>query len=189
MKTQAEKQTEEEVERLFRGLSPGFCENPVTGRQFMMGLDPIRPEKRMAGRALQAREWFAEYGPRHLQPLPLAPNEREALRHSDPEQFILAKYARSVASLQYAIKDHPSFNDFASGVMASDHAPAFITNDSALLRTYPPRPLKGLECGLYWRAAQGHPRMPHHRVLRLVPPDENVKRTKANRNRCHVATG
>jgi hypothetical protein len=141
---------EAEIERRFSALpKQGPCNNPVTGDGFMMGMDPIKPQKQEARIALQARAWFCEHGPADCQPLPLSYNEREDLKHGGV-LHILAWYARSVRCLHYRIEEHPSFEEYARGVMASDVTLYFVKNDEDLLRRFPPRLLEGLDGGLIW---------------------------------------
>ena len=149
-----------EVDQLFSKLPKrGPCTNPVTGGGFIRGLDPVGPEKRIAQRALRAREWFAEHGPPDLPPLPLSLCERDVLKSGGPLlHYILSCYSRSVADLDYAIEEHPGFNDYAGGVMASDNAPPFVKKDEELRRRFPPRVLPGLGAGLFWIPKDGHPR-------------------------------
>ena len=115
-------------------------------------LDPIKSQKEAAVRAVLAQQWFATNGPvdADLQPLPLGYNERESLKKGGATH-VLAWYARSLDVLAYDIIQHPSFYDYACGVMASsEHAPAFITADPLLQRRFMPRPLSGLISGLIW---------------------------------------
>ena len=88
-----------------------------------------------------------------LQPLPLSYAEREHLKIGGygPAKRILAWYARSLEGRDYNLEEHPSFHDYACGVMASELAPDFIRNDVELQRRFPPRPLDGLRNGLCWR--------------------------------------
>jgi hypothetical protein len=125
--------------------------NPFTGADWDPDLDPIEPQKEEAVRAVLARRWHAKYGPpdRDLQPLPLGYNEREDLKRGRAPH-ILAWYARSLAGFDYNVVDHPSFKDYAAGVMASEIAPSFITEDPELQHRFPPRPLPGLGSGLMW---------------------------------------
>ena len=126
-------------------------ENPFTGGIFVPRLDPIATQKEDATRALLARRLFAKIGPQDvdLQPLPLGYEERESLK-SGGASHVLAWYARSLEAREYDVKEHPPFIDYARGVMASEHAPDFIKNDTALQKRFPPRPLHGLISGLYW---------------------------------------
>src|SRR5215218_5314507 len=115
------------------------------------GVDERNQSKGLQGKALRARDWFAVNGPGSLPPLPITYQERESL-HVSPLLYIYSKFARSVASLGYAIEQHPSFEDYARGVMASEqHAPPFITDDEQLKQQFGPTPLEGLGPGLCWR--------------------------------------
>ena len=67
-----------EVEQLFRNVRRDHhthCINPVTDGRYVAGLDPIKPQKEKARRALLAREHFRLYGPADAQPLPLSGDE------------------------------------------------------------------------------------------------------------------
>jgi hypothetical protein len=99
--------------------------------------------------ALAARRWFAENGPPDLQPLPLGYRERERLKHGGADH-ILAWYARSLDGANYDVVMHPSFHDYACGVMASDHCPYFIKQNEELQRRFAPRPLEWLTNGMDW---------------------------------------
>jgi hypothetical protein len=108
-------------------------------------------------RARSARKWFADNGPADLQPLPLGYNERERLKGGGA-LHILAWYARSLACRNYDVLEHPSFEDYACGVMASEHAPHFIKEEQ-LLKRFVPRPLDGLGHDLCWRPPKEHAQM------------------------------
>src|ERR687887_534836 len=82
-------------------------------------------------RARFARKWFADNGPPDIQPLPLGYDEREALKGGGAPH-ILAWYARSLAGRKYNVLEHPLFDDYARGVMASEYAPGFITKNDEL---------------------------------------------------------
>ena len=74
-----------EVERLFGEISAkrgDICWNPVTGEEFVYGVDPIGLRKKMAHHALLAREDFAVNGPADAPPLPLEHEECEQVRWS-----------------------------------------------------------------------------------------------------------
>lgn len=105
-------------------------------------------------RARMARKWFAKHGPPDMQPLPLGYAEREHLKDGSP-QHILAWYARSLADLNYDVLQHPSFYDYACGVMASPKSTfPCIAKNAELLKRFPPRPLDGLDSHLYWKPSK-----------------------------------
>ncbi len=144
----------ETVERAFdanRKHSGQICEIPILGGHYVPGFDRTKRLKETACRALAAREWFTIHSPADAPPLPLSHNEREDLKIGGLPH-IVAWYARSLDCRNYDLQDHPSFDDYACGVMASDRAPDFIKNDETLQKRFPPRPLKGLGPGLVWEA-------------------------------------
>jgi len=135
-----------QVERLFNEAPDRFEQirrNPVTGSQWVSGVDPIAPQKLAANRAHAARAWFAKTGPQDAPPLPLSYGEREALK-AGGLPHIVAWYARSLEALDYDVEGHPLFDDYARGVLASPYAPDFITQDQILKRRNPPQQLRGL---------------------------------------------
>jgi hypothetical protein len=136
---------------------------PITEEWYAPKEDNIRPMKKYVCAALEAREWFYENGPPDVQPLPLSDAERERLK-SGGVKHILAWYARSLSGLKYNVKEHPSFDDYACGVMASQYTPYFVKNNPELQRRFPARPLDRLDSGL-WRH----------------PPKRNVKGKTNNR--------
>jgi hypothetical protein len=141
-----------EVDQIFREafLPRGsICENPVTGGKFVRGVDPIKPQKQRAERALRARDWFARHAPPDAPSLPLCYGDREDLKRGGLPH-IVAWFARSLEARAYDYHEHPSFDDYARGVLASPYAPEFITQDRELLRRFPAFPLSGLGPGLYW---------------------------------------
>jgi hypothetical protein len=113
------------------------------------GVDLAISEKGLWPQAQAAREWFAIHGPADAPPLPLTYAEREDLKRGGVTHLI-AWYARSLADQDYDVKKHPSFFDYACGVMASQHAPWFIKKDQALHRRFPARSLPGLTPNLDW---------------------------------------
>jgi len=127
-----------------------LCENPVTGGCFVRGLDSIRSQKKAACRALVARAWAAWANP-GMPPLPLSANERHDLKDRLGIDYLWSEYASSLRIRNYDSTWHPSFEQYARGVMASPLAPDFITKDPRLLKRFPPRPLPGLGPGLCWK--------------------------------------
>jgi len=113
---------------------------------------PRAIQRKISRRALFAREWFSFYGPHDAQPLPLSNEEiANRKRGSDsknaPLSYITSCFAHSLRSHKYDVNSHPSFEDFARGVLAAGYAPAFVREDEALCKRYPPRPLRGLNRG------------------------------------------
>jgi hypothetical protein len=100
--------------------------------------------------ALAAREWFKQHGPPDAPVFPIGYAEREELKMGGLPH-IVAWYARSLAARKYNFEEHPPFDEYAPGVMASEkHAPGFIRDNEEMRRRFPPRPLAWLESGLYW---------------------------------------
>jgi hypothetical protein len=116
-------------------------------------LDPIAPQKRMARAALLAREHFALNGPPDAPLLPLSQGDREDLKRGRGGLAILVSlYARSLESRKYDLEEHPTFFDYACGVMASEHnGYPGLKEDQELRKRFPPRHLAGLGPGLYWK--------------------------------------
>src|SRR5262249_32560834 len=87
--------------------------NPVTGSEWLRGVDSIRPQKTKALRALHAHIRFAQTKPADVPDLPLSYDEREGLKRTycekcpgDPCETcgvlrILAWYARSLEAQEY----------------------------------------------------------------------------------------
>src|SRR5207244_1486647 len=113
------------------------------------------------------------------QPLPLSSEEIEDrkyawhLKDRAPLSYIVSCFAYSLRSHVLFRGDensHPSFEDFAAGVLASESSPDFVREDEALRKRYPPRRLRDLNAGNCWE------------------PPELPKRTMAShgRNRARV---
>jgi hypothetical protein len=159
------------VEDLF-AKNPGrygeVCENPVTGSRYVYCVDPIEQQKSAARDALRAREWFAIVGPKDMQPLPISDEEIEDRKYAwDSKQpshsFIASSFGDSLRANGHDLKSHPSFEDFACGVMASEHAPDFVKKDELLRKRYPPRHLPGLNAGHCWEPPAGQYDLPKRR--------------------------
>jgi hypothetical protein len=153
-----------EVDRLFevdrKKYRGQLCSIPVVGGSYVPGQENggvIRSLKKNARAALYAREWFKINGPADAPPLPLSMGEREALKGGGVPH-ILAWYARSLDCRKYDVLEHPLFDDYARGVMASEFAPDFITKNEELRQRFPPRLLKGLGPGLCWQPPEEHAR-------------------------------
>jgi hypothetical protein len=102
-------------------------------------------------KAMLAREHFARNGPSDAPPLPIGYDEREAIKGKGRMSTLVALYARSLETRDYDMEEHPSFEDYVRGVMASNkHGWSDIREDEQLTRRFPPRPLKGMGPGLMW---------------------------------------
>jgi hypothetical protein len=102
-----------EVDRIFREafLPRGsICENPVTGGKFVRGVDPVKPQKERAERALMARDWFLHHAPPDAPPLPLCYGDREDLKVWGLPHLV-AWFAGSVQSRDFVVDGHPLFED------------------------------------------------------------------------------
>jgi hypothetical protein len=159
-----ERRVARQVEKLF-AMNPGQygqqCENPVTGGRYVYGVDPIETQKAEARRALLARERFAVVGPKDMQPLPISCEEIEDRKYAwDSKQpargFIRSCFGASVRANDHDLESHPGIEDFARGIMASEHAPDIVKNDEALRKEYPPFPLAGLGPALIWEPPAIH---------------------------------
>src|SRR5262245_46393248 len=123
-------------------------------RKTTWGLNPATSRKRPRWRPKVARQWFARTAPPDAPPLPLSYEERESLKGGGLPHLV-AWYARSLETLNYVVFDHPPFEDYASGVLASPFAPDFIKQDEQLRGRFPPTPLNGLGPGLIWSPGNG----------------------------------
>ena len=151
---------EKQVDQLFAALNAKHgdcCRNPVTGVGFVWGLDPAAPQKREAVRALHARAGFAANAPSDAPPLPLSHDDIEDYRNAGALAALVGFYGRSLSRggygrRSYDVANHPSFHDFACGLMAMAEERGLwgLEGDAALKRRFPPRPLAGMTPGAYW---------------------------------------
>ena len=164
----ASKFVDREMERLFKQDPPvygGFCRNPVTGGGYVGGLDPTEKQKEAARRPLMAREWYRLHGPADAQPFPVSHNEREALKGTGLLPHILAWFARSLEDRDYDVNEHPSFAEYAAGVLWEANLPvgsfARLPNYPAaqldeLKKRFPAKKLKGMSPGATWLPPKEH---------------------------------
>jgi hypothetical protein len=144
---------EKEVDRLFgeiKARGGQCCDNPVTGGGFVWGIDPIATQKKAAVVALRAQEWFAVNGPRDTPPLPLSHADVEDYRNARGLKGVVGFYARSLARQGYDVKKHPSFDEFARGLMAINTGLWGIEKDENLKKRFPPHPLPGMTPSAFW---------------------------------------
>ncbi len=107
--------------------------------------------KGLERQATLAREHFALNGPPDAPPLPIGYDEREQTKRQGSLAKLVGLYARSLAHQKYDLQKHPSFDDYARGVTASEYnGHTEMKEDAQLKRRFPPRQLKGLGPGLYW---------------------------------------
>jgi hypothetical protein len=143
------------VEELFKKNGPfrygEYRRNPVHGDTFFHGEDPIAPQKRVARRALLAREWFYEFGPHDTPPLPISGYEIEDMRWRNPFYYVIGHFATSLRSNDWDFNIHPSFADFAASLLAFEYAADFLRNDEELRKRYPPRALGTIVPGGIWK--------------------------------------
>jgi hypothetical protein len=151
-----------ELERLFGEISAkrgDLCTNPVTGGDFVYGFDPIEQQKNAAYKRLMARAYFALHGPPDAPLMPTDDYGRNRAKHaSGLLGFITAQFICSLEN-QRDLTVHPSFADFASGLLwqhenvgGSTELP-FPQQLPEMKRRYPPRKLEGLEY-FCWRPRQ-----------------------------------
>jgi hypothetical protein len=131
------------------------CENPVTEGRFVKGErgeDSIPHQKHLAEKALLAQEWFALYGPPNAPLLPLLPWEWDGMRYGSTGglETLIGFYARSLSFLDWEVHIHPSFEDFACGLMVFPFVRTRAAQDPLVAKRYPPRALVGMTHGACW---------------------------------------
>jgi hypothetical protein len=144
---------EREVDRLFSQIKAKrreCCRNPVTDGAFVWGLDPIVVQKKDAVRALRACEWFSINSPPDAPELPLSHADVENYRNARGLKGVVGFYARSLSRQEYDVQTHPSFDDFARGLMAINTDLWGIEKDEKLKKRFPPRPLPGMTPSAFW---------------------------------------
>ena len=137
----------------------GQCSDiPILGGHYVAGEDDIERLKELVCLALSARDWFAKNGPADAQPLPLSSYELSMRGGRGLLRYIVALYARSLASRNYDVVEHPPFADYVSGVLweagrAESYIgglPAYPDQLPELKKRFPPRELAGMGPGFYW---------------------------------------
>jgi hypothetical protein len=141
------------VDWLFREIKAkrgDYCVNPVTGGHFIWGEDPMPEQKKEAIKALRARRWFEVNSPSDGPRLPLSHDDIEDYRNGRGLRQIVGFYGRSLEANEYDVHRHPSFEDFARGLMACNSGAWEVEKNAEMRKRFPPRPLNGMNCGLYW---------------------------------------
>jgi hypothetical protein len=111
---------------------------------------------KLQSQAQLARERFAVDGPCDAPPLPLSHDETEDARNARGITGAGGFYARSLALRQWDLQEHPSFEDFARGLMASDSGMWRLEEDAELQKRFPARRLEGMGSDLHWRPPGEH---------------------------------
>jgi hypothetical protein len=168
------------VDALFRDVlseaNGQVSTNPVTGGRFLKGEtgeDSIAHQKRDAERALLAQEWFALHGPTNAPALPVAHTGWEDMRHDHECALkpLIGFYARSLSFRDWQVQNHPSFEDFARGLLANNNGLWDLRQrvGPAILKRYPPRALAGMAPGGYWAPPNEYAEIVAERTRRLSP--------------------
>jgi hypothetical protein len=162
---------EKEADRLFGENDAGqgeSCDNPLTGGWFIRSLSSVADQKADAILELLIREWFAVFGPADAPPFPLS-HEIDRYRDARGLKGVIGFYARSLAGQGYDVRKHPSFDDFARGLMALavEHGLWNLEKDDALIKRFPPLPLPGMTPSAYWEPPEEYERTmaSHYRDL------------------------
>jgi hypothetical protein len=161
-----------EIDRQFSKMTAAHgecCNNPITGAGFVWGLDPIEQQKAEAASELLVREWFAVYGPADAPPFPHE-HEIDSYRDARGLKGVVGFFARSLARLDYDLRKHPSFDDFACGLMAFavEYGLWNLEKDDTLIKRFPPLPLPGMTPSAYWAPPEEYEEImaSHYRDLR-----------------------
>jgi hypothetical protein len=155
------------VERLFGEISAKrgeLCTNPVTGGEFVYGFDSMKRQKDAAYKRLLVRDYFALHGPPAAPRMPTDDYERNRAKYAAGLLgFITAQFIWSLEN-QHDLTVHPSFADFASGLLwqhenigGCTELPFTPQQLPEMKRRYPPRKLEGLE-HFCWRPLKRHAR-------------------------------
>ena len=160
---QTETPIRRDVERLFGEISAkrgDLCTNPVTGGEFVYGFDSIKRQKDAAYKRLLVCEYLALHGPPDAPPMPTDERDRGRAKYAGGLLgFITAQFIWSLEN-QHDLTVHPSFADFASGLLwqhenigGCTELPFTPQQLPEMKRRYPPRKLEGLEY-FCWRPPQ-----------------------------------
>jgi hypothetical protein len=127
-----------------------FARTPYTEELFSVRCEALFPHLEVTVcRALIAAEAFRQDAPPWAPELPVSSADWEKMIGGRSNKIaLIGYYGRSWACANWG--RHPSFRDFACGLMACEHTPARIRTDPALLKEFPPRELAGLDRSLCW---------------------------------------
>jgi hypothetical protein len=151
---------EKEVDRLFseidaKARNGDHCE--------------IAALKEATRRELLAHEWFAVCGPADAPPFPHE-HEIDSYRGARGLIGVVGFFARSLASQDYDLRKHPSFDDFARGLMAFalEYGLWNLEKDDTLIKRFPPFSLPCMTPSAYWAPPEEYEEImsSHYRDLR-----------------------
>lgn len=151
----------EMVEEVFDELSvnPGSALqiNPFTGGMYVPALDPIEDQKAHAVKVVEAAIAFGALRIPNAPAFPLDYEEREALKGKGFLEHIVGLYARSLSALKYSLSRHPSFAEYASGVLAHPYLGDYLQGLYPQ-QTVPFQPvhLPGIDASGYFNPPKGH---------------------------------
>jgi len=125
-----------------------FATVPYLDDRFLVECESSHLQRTVC-RALAPRESFRETAPHWAPELPLSSADCEKMIGGRSNKIALVGYfGRSWACANWGI--HPTFRDYACGLMACEHTPEHIRNDPELLKEFHPRLLEGLDQSLCW---------------------------------------
>ena len=139
------------VTRVYENGPDDIEDNPVAGWADFAECSGPGELIEAAIRAVLARRWYAVNSPQDpdLQPLPLGYLEMKDAKLQSEAGRILAWYSRSLAHIYYDIQQHPSFYEYACGILADEKVGSQLLEE--LRDRFPPRLLPGLdECTGNW---------------------------------------
>jgi hypothetical protein len=141
------------VDRLFSEIKAKHgecCDLPVTGAAIVWGVDPIRRRRRPRLSRSSLANGLRSTARRMPLRCPLSPHDVEGYRHARGLKGVVGFYARSLARQDYGVRRHPSFEDFARGLMAINTGMWGMEKDENLKKRFPPRPLAGMTDSAFW---------------------------------------
>src|SRR5215472_5647000 len=168
-----------EVQGMMAGLEEKqFARLPYLNDPYDLECKTLIPHyRRQVRAALAAREWFRQHAPPWAPELPLSSSDiGKLVRSKSPAIALVGYFAASLAACNWDFKNHPTFQIYAAGVMASPSASDHLKKDLKLLREFPPRELPGLDQGFIWGLSN-----------RTVEFTQQLMRSEEHLRRCGMA--
>ena len=128
------------------------CYAPIIARLFFADdANYAFEHKKEIFAAVVARTNFRRQVPPWVPTLPIKREEIDAMKNSESNiDWLVGIHADSLKWQKWNCRIHPLFHVHACGIMASEHTPDEIRNDSMLQQEFPPKPLVGLDPDLCW---------------------------------------